>query len=230
MLSKISRVKCNIFQKRYNKLLLFGLNHSFISFYDEELISKLRNIYYGCIPASIILLCDSLCNGYCYDRGFLLARAFLDTEDDVKLVYGTVDSIKYNPNIKDKSDPMYADHCFVEVKKTNGKCYVYDTSSGLVYDKDYYWFIEKPNVRLVRRKESIQEFIDSDPHRFEQDDNSLALNIIPLIEETYNNKNEIYSKEGIELLQKEVELYKKKINYDQLKEDIFGDMKKRGMC
>ena len=38
-----------------------------------------------------------------------------------------------------------------------------------------------------------------------------------MIEKTYGNINEVYSFSGIELLQREIEIYKKKINYDKNK-------------
>ena len=95
------------------KLLINGLKTGKITPYDDELIEKLRTIYYGGMPASIILLSDGLSNGHCYDRALLMSRAFLDTDDDVKLVYATIDSIRLNPQYQNRDDPMFADHCFV---------------------------------------------------------------------------------------------------------------------
>ena len=81
--------------------------------YDGHLIKKLRKVYYGGIPASVILISDGMTNGHCYDRALLMSRAFLDDEDSVKLIYADIDSLKLNPKFISDS-PLYADHCIVE--------------------------------------------------------------------------------------------------------------------
>ena len=68
------------------KKLNWGFENGLVGYYTDTLIEKLRNIYDGGMPASIILLSIGLCNGNCYDRALLLSRAFLDTDCDVKLV------------------------------------------------------------------------------------------------------------------------------------------------
>ena len=42
-----------------------------------------------------------------------MAKAFLDSEDDIQLLYATIDSLKLNPKFKSNSS-LYADHCIVE--------------------------------------------------------------------------------------------------------------------
>ena len=86
MATKIQKLKWYLHQKRYKMLLIYGLQHGLIFPYDDELIGKLRNVYYGGIPASIILLSNGMSNGHCYDRALFMSRAFLDEEDDVKLL------------------------------------------------------------------------------------------------------------------------------------------------
>ena len=46
---------------------------------------------------------------------------------------------------------------------------------------------------------------------------------------SYGRPNEIYSLLGIELLQREIEYFKKKINYDDVCKEIDEDMKKHGL-
>lgn len=135
-----------------------------INIYDDKLIEKLRNIYYGGLPASIILLSDAMTNGYCYDRAFLLAQAFLDTDDDIKLIYAMVDSLRLNPQyICD--NPLYADHCIV-LRTTKEESLIYDTSTGFVYDKEIYWLIENPKIRKINDKESIRKFLLEEEKKF----------------------------------------------------------------
>ena len=88
MTTKLQKLKWNIHQKKYKMLMIYGLQHGLIFPYDEELIQKLRNVYYGGIPASIILLSNAMSNGHCYDRALLMSRAFLNDESDVNLLYG----------------------------------------------------------------------------------------------------------------------------------------------
>ena len=85
-MKRIQKLKWELQKKKFKMLLLWGLRHGYIFPYDDELIIKLRNIYYGGIPASIILLSNVMSNGHCYDRALLMSQAFLDSEDDVKLL------------------------------------------------------------------------------------------------------------------------------------------------
>ena len=55
----------NEYVSKTKQLIIDGLNNRKIRFYNKELIEKLRNIYSGGIPASILLLCNGMCNGYC---------------------------------------------------------------------------------------------------------------------------------------------------------------------
>ena len=41
------------------------LRKGLIILYDDELIGKLHNIYYGGVLASVILLSGAMTNGYC---------------------------------------------------------------------------------------------------------------------------------------------------------------------
>ncbi|MBR5621095.1 hypothetical protein IKW75_01260 [Candidatus Saccharibacteria bacterium] len=180
--------------------------------YDEELIKKLRNIYYGGVPASIILLCRAITDGMCYDRALLMSRAFLNDSDDVKLVYAKMADLKFNPIYKNHD----GDHCVVERITENGKHFIYDTSMGFVYAKWIYWLINFPRIRLVRHKDEIIEFLKNEESSVYSEesiyvDRDFALGlIIPSIEMTYGGEGELYSLLSIELLQREVEFFKNK--------------------
>lgn len=76
MTTKIQNLKWNLHQKKANLLYSLGLKNGKIKTYDEELIQKLRKVYYGGIPASVILLSNGMTNGHCYDRALLMSRHF----------------------------------------------------------------------------------------------------------------------------------------------------------
>ena len=232
MITKLQEMKYNLHNYKSRLLLLWGLKTGHIAPYDDELIEKLRNIYYGGIPASIILLSNSMSKGHCYDRALLMSRAFLDEEDDVQLVYATIDSLKFNPQFVNKNNPLFADHCIVERITKDGQHLIYDTSSGFVYDKKLYWLMEHPKIRKINKKSSIMEFVKSDeyyhPENIERDKYASSL-ILPMIEMTYGRPTEMYSHLGIELLQREIEHFKKVINYDDVCKEIDDDMKRLGL-
>lgn len=216
MATRIQKMKWDLHSYKQKALLIWGLKNGLITFYDDQLIEKLRKVYYGGIPASVILLSDGMTNGHCYDRALLMSRAFLDDEDDVQLLYADIDSLKLNPEFISDS-PLYADHCIVERITKDGKHLIYDTSSGFVYDKKLYWLMEHPKVRKINSKESIIKFINEDEDFHPEDverDKYIAPLVLPMIEKTFGKPNEMYSLLGIELLQREIEYYKKSINYD----------------
>lgn len=203
-------------------IFLYGFNKNLINFYDEDLIKKLRNIYNGALPASILLLSNFMSNGKCYESALMLSKAFLDSEDDVKLIYASIDSIKLNPINQFDFNPLYADHCFVERITKDGKDLIYDTSKGLIYDKKMYWLMEKPKIRKITSKEEIINYISKNNNPLDdiKSDKRNSLLLIPLIEDTYEYPNEIYARLDGGLLQREVNIFKKSINYNELDQDI----------
>ena len=219
MVSKISSLKWELYNKKKKILTLFGLKNGHVLPYGDELIKKLRNVYYGGVPASIILLSNAMSNGFCYDRALLMSQAFLDSNDDVNLIYASIDGIRLNPKYagSDMEDLMYADHCIVERITQDGKSYIYDTSSGFIYEKWFYWLIERPKVRKVNNKEKISEFINNDLGLISyENDRYVARIILSFIEDTYGKPTEMYSQIGIELLQREIKNYKEKLNDDDM--------------
>ena len=231
MITRIQKMKWDLHSYKQKVLLIWGLKNGLITPYDDQLIEKLRKVYYGGIPASVILLSDGMTNGHCYDRALLMSRAFLDDEDDVRLLYADIDSLKLNPKFISDS-PLYADHCIVERITKDGKHLIYDTSAGFVYDKKLYWLMEHPKVRKVNNKESIIKFINEDEEIHPEDverDKYITPLVLTMIEKTFGRPNEMYSFLGIELLQREIEHYKQTINYDGVVEEISQDMKRLGI-
>ncbi len=232
MVKNLQKIKWDLYKYKSKKLLLWGLKHRYIAPYNDKLIEKLRTIYDGGIPASILLLSDGMSNGHCYDRALLMARAFLDEKYDVKLLYGSIDGIRLNPKYIADTDSSYADHCFVEVTLESGRSIIIDTSSGLVFDKSLYWLIEHPKIRKINKRDSIIKFVESDeyyhPEDIERDKYAMPL-ILPMIEMTYGRPNETYSLLGIELLQREIEHFKGVINYEGVCQEIDEDMRRLGL-
>lgn len=215
-------IEWNLYKSKANQLLAWGLKNQCVTLYDDALIKKLRDIYYGGIPASILLLSNTMSNGHCYDMALLLARAFLDDEEDVNLIYASVDNIRLNPKFSNSCDPLYSDHCIVERVTKEGKHLIYDTSSGFVYDKELYWKIEHPIVRQVRNKDSIVEYVKSTEEchseKAKEYKSILSLLILTSIENSYHS--ELYARPGIMLLQREVECFKKKIMCKEIDDDM----------
>lgn len=230
MATKYQELRWKLNRRKNTFLLIWGLKNGLITPYDDELIEKLRNIYYGGIPASVILLSDGMTNGHCYDRALLMSRVFLDEEDDINLLYATIDSLKLNPKFI-CDDPLTYDHCIVERITKEGEELIYDTSSGLIYDKKMYWLMEHPKIRKVNNKESIIKFINEDeeihPENVERD-KYIAPLILPFLEKTFGKPNEMYTMLGMNLLKREIEHYKNKIHYTDMIEEIRHDMKQLG--
>lgn len=65
MATKLEKMKWNLYLKKRKRIIVFGLKTGLIHTYEEELIENLRHVYYGGLPASIVLLCKRLCSGWC---------------------------------------------------------------------------------------------------------------------------------------------------------------------
>lgn len=223
MITNIQNLRWKYYQLKRKKLILYGLKKGLITPYNDSLIEKLRTIYYGGIPASIILLSNSLSNGFCYDRATLLSEAFLDKDEEINLIYASIDSLRLDPTL-DHNNPLYDDHCVVERITSNGRHLIYDTSTGLIFDKDIYWLIEHPKIRKINHKEDIKNFLATDERSDPERDKYVSPLVIPFIESTYNKPYEIYATLGIELLQREINYFKEKIDYDNLCKQISSDI------
>ncbi len=209
-MTNFTNLRWKIYNYYYGFILLWGIKRGFIRLYDEELIEKLRGIYYNNIPASVLLLCKFLTNGKCYDRAFLMSKAFLRDDGDVNIVCASIADLRLNPTYLCKAQ---SEHYFVERITKDGKHYIYDTSDGLRYEKWIYWLANFPKVKSTIEKDSIKDLLTKSrlsKWPFIDDDFILQL-IIPTIEANYGKVGETYSAPGIELLQRETELFKQKV-------------------
>ena len=135
MVRKLIELRWRIYDRLRRQLTVWGLRHGYAWPYGEALLGKLRTIYYGGVPASILLLCNGMSNGHCYDRAALMARAFLDEDGDVRLIYASVASLRWNPLYADyiRDDASMSEHCFVEITETDGRKLILDTSSSFIF-------------------------------------------------------------------------------------------------
>ena len=215
MANIIDNLKWKQFLLKEHKLMLTGAYRGKVCMYDEELINNLNNVYYGGIPASVIILTDELCNGYCYDRAVLLATGF-NKDDNFRIVRGAVDAIALNPSYKDrkKDDPLYSDHCVVEKTDADGKIWIYDPSLCIKFEKKLYYKLENFKERHISSKEDTinyceyQDIINTDINMAKES----APLLIPIIEPIVLHSKSIYREKAIELLNQ----YKEKIGYEDM--------------
>lgn len=197
------------FLEKRKAMISFGLKQGFIKAYDDELIERLRGVSYGGIPASIIILCEELCDGNCYDRASLITLGFGD--DDFCLVRADINGLKLNPKNNKKEQH---NHCFVERKEKDGKTWVYDTSLGVAFEKSLYYQIEEPVVTKISTKNEVMDYLNDE---FLKDEKSVSKNLasavvlIPTLEKFAKNAKGLYKKQ----LKDEVELFKQKLDYEK---------------
>ena len=213
MATKIENLKWILYKKKRDILADFGFSFGAIRPYDDELIEKLRDVYYGGIPASICLLDENGVRRKCYDRALLIAHAFKD--DDFRMVDADIDGITLNPKNIDYyvDEPHYGNHCFIERTDEKGTVWVYDTTMMLMYEKSLYYAMERPKITRINEKDAVLnycEFVDVENANLENDKYAAPL-ILPLIEKHIVDQK-VYKDE----LAREIELYKKKIDYDAL--------------
>lgn len=234
MATKLDKLRWSIYKKKKDLLFYYGIFNGLIHSYEEELLANLRHVYYGGVPASIILLCDKFCNGRCYDRGLLITLGFGD--DDFKLVDADIDGIGLNPKLIDKYNEAIAkgytwnhpaNHCFAERAKKDGSVWVYDTSMGLVFEKNLYYRMENPKITKINDREATEnycEYQDIKNANFDQDKYILPM-ILPTIERLADTEKQLYR----EKLKKEILRFKEEINYEGICDEIHEDMISKGI-
>lgn len=201
---------------RVARLTEFGINNGLISIYDEKVIRKLRTIYEGGLPASILLLSRIMVRYVkCEDFAIIMAKAFLEEEGDVKVVYASIESLRLNPNYPESEDLSDSYHAFVERTTSDGKSLIYDVASGLVIDKSLYWRIQDPIVIQEVGKDKIAE-IDLNYKRDYPEGEEQRLDAtflyLSLIEQECNMSQEF----SFGILQREIQLFKNLLDPEAL--------------
>lgn len=232
--TKLDNLRWELYRKKYSILFDYGIKTGRIHSYEKELIENLRQVYYGGVPGSIILLCDRMCNGFCYDRGLLVTFGFGD--DDFQLVDADIDGIRLRPDYvseyreelqKGTANEHYGNHCFAERRKKDGTEWVYDTSKGLVFEKKLYYMMERPRITKLNSKQATLDYCEyQDIKNADIERDKYAL---PLILPTYVALAEQGQQFYTEALKNEIALFKQTIDYDGICQEINEDMRRSGL-
>lgn len=209
----IEEIKWHLFNEKKHFLFYNSISTGAIRMYDDKLLETLREIPYQGVPASITLLTMGLTEGNYSNNALLLSRAFINTDDEISLVYGNINSLSLDPKLKG----VEIEHCFLERKTKEGVELVYDTTTGLIYDKDTYYQLECPKVKRTYDKKTIKEYLRLEDGLFpELTCNSLmSLDNMPNIDDLDCRKDAIYSVEGMELLEREIRFFKDKMHEEK---------------
>ena len=215
--TRFEKLRWTLYQRRRKVLYLYGLSNGLIKLYDDDLIERLRHIYYGGIPASILLLYKKYCNGRCYDSALLLSLGFQDY--DYEMLTAEIDGIKFNPHIIDKMRKSYgslpehyAAHRILKVQEKDGREWIYDTSLSLVFEKNFYFKLDHPTIiKTSTKQETIdyieyQEILHAD---FARDKVALPL-ILPQLEPGIQSYTGLYA----ERLKSDLARFKEEIDYE----------------
>ena len=214
-------LRYKLYREKKRVLTLWGYRHGLVHRYDERLIERLRNVYYGGIPGL-------LCANRCYDRSVLITLGFGD--DDFNVITLCTDGIRLNPEYIDKNRKYpsvdYGKHSVAERIMGNGSRWIYDTTYGCVYEKGLYFLIENPIIKKINSKQDTleySEYQDIQGADIERDKYVLPL-ILPMIEDI-SETEKLYNKE----LKREIQLLKDRVNYDSICQEIHGDMVSLGI-
>lgn len=230
MAISLEKMRWQLYLKKQRMLLNYGIKMGLVRKYDDDLLERLRHVYYGGLPATILLLHRGLSNGYCYDRGTLVTLGF--GEDDFCVVDADVDSLRLNPVYIEQCrngelGEEYGDHCFAERTDKDGIVWVYDTSMGLAIEKSLYYKMERPKVRVVRDRKSTLSFLyedflrDSDIRR----DKYVLPLTLPFIESNMVPTQPLY----LEQLKREIEMLKQEVDYEGICREIDDERKAKGI-
>lgn len=204
--------------KKMDRALIWGLKHKKVFPYPDALFDRLRPYSWGGLPVSITLFVNELCNGFCYDRANMMQLAF----KDCKVVHADIETLRITTG-----GDEYAEHAFVITPEFGGnREWVVDTSAGLIYDKDFYFKLEKPKINLTLSKEECMSFRDTKElivNNFEEEKYILPLTL-PLIENAIRSSVWLGTVGYREKTLDEIEKFKQAIGYDEIAKEIEEDM------
>lgn len=226
MKDTIVKLRYKLFKMRFDAIILNACNQNLVGFYDDEVIANLRNYYYGGISLSIILLSIKRCAHRCYDRALMMTFGMGD--DDYKIVCADIDGIRLNPEhvhdynkLKKQGLPVnehYGNHAFVERTLKDGRVLVYDTTAGLVYDKEVYYRLQHPKIVAIISKNDLLK--DDDYLAILNDDGIINRQALPLLLPSYEESAKNEPSPYKEMLLQEIEIFKKQVDYEGLCKEI----------
>ncbi len=216
MLNPNDLKEMNFFHKRYNCLFNYGMKNNLIKFYDATLIEELRKYYFGVIPLSIILLSHDLCNSFCLSRASFVTNGFQD--DEFNLVWAQIDGLKYNKKYMEeaKVNPRITYHLFAERIKKDGTTWVFDTSSGLIIEKNLYYQMEHPRIISKLSKRRVLSYPNPCKELKSLGDLKYLIPFLMPRIETSLEREDMYFQE----LKNEIELFKKQVAYENLCQEL----------
>ncbi|MCM1053416.1 MAG: hypothetical protein NC483_05535 [Ruminococcus sp.] len=148
-------------------------------------------------------------------------------DDDFRMVDANIDNLKLQPRYakENEQDVNASNHCFLERKLNDGSIWVYDTSMGLVFDRDLYYLMENPQITKVNEKQAVLDYFEYQEIRNSNPDNDkYALPLILPSFELMAERPSIYRR----ALKKEIAAFKDRIHYDEICSEIEEDMRHKG--
>jgi len=232
MATMLENSKWKYYKMKKQILVDYGIANGLIRPYEMEFIESLRDTYFGGVPASILLLSNKYTSGRCYDCALLACFGMGD--DDFRMVDANIDGLALNPVYIDEFNKIvekcgkvignYKNHCFVERTKKDGTVWVYDTTLGIVCEKNLYYKIENPEITKINDKQRVLDYFEYQAIKnanIEKDKEILPITF-PNIEAMAVVDNGVYK----DILKYEIELFKKRIGYDSIVSKMEEDMKK----
>lgn len=230
MATILEEVRWKKFLNRYYGLLQYGIKHGFVKAYDNELLMRLRDVNYGGLSASILVLHRKLADGHCYDRSVLITTGFGD--DNFRIVGASVNSLSFSPYFIDKYrsgklSEFYGEHSFAERLEADGRVWVYDTSLGFAVERNLYYAMENPIISNIRSREETISFLRNDfldDSDLDRDKYALPI-ILPGLEACLIPIQDCYKKR----LEDEIGYLKERVNYDDICREVDEDMRRVGL-
>lgn len=150
-----------------------GISEGKITKYDATLLDKIKPYDYYNVPMLVYLLNPSLGN-YSHEISLVLA-SILANETSVFLL-----------------KVPYLDYYLIEVT-INNKKYIYDISKGLVYNEEYYFYLN-PNSnyeKIIFTKDIATNLVSNDFLMPVENSSKIRNNLVAIVLEDY--KNGVYS-------------------------------------
>lgn len=203
-----NREKMKIFQEAYQQ----GLIQSF----DEEVLNRLRHVYYGCLSGLLYLYVTPTSFLNIGNKLEILTHVFSDI--DYRVVHGEIESTRKIMFAKYGVEHLDF-NSWIEVKQDD-KVWVYDTFSMLKIERGTYYKLEDPLIRKIIKKSTIE----AHPARYEDDfsmirDEWMLVGFIPKIEQSLvNNPHR-------DMLEIELAKFKCEVDYDDVVSDFSSEKK-----
>lgn len=224
----LTNLRRKLYMRYSMALFRWGLKHGKICMYGEGLVERLREVYWGGLPGSILLLSRQMCEGFCYDRTQLMARAFLELPGEIRIITASVESLRVlqSPWKRLPGDDL---HCVLEWREPDAGVWIIDTGIGVLIQRWLFWLMFFPRKAQVLEREKFEK-LDAliREEDFAPEDVDLykywAPMFLPIVEECFAKPLELYGDPENGRLKQEVELFKEKIDYERVKAAVEYDV------